>query len=95
MLIAAVSYPARSLGVKRGDRWPEIRKKAPGVVGIHVETGVLFDAQGSTEEGEGIDNREAKYRAQFNMSKEEKREKLGKENGFIPDRSRGKASLER
>jgi hypothetical protein len=99
----AVSYPARALGIKRGDYWNQISKTSPETIGIHVEMEVLEmevleeDVENVEErlvEGGGEDNREKKYKQQFNMSEEKKKEVLLRENGFIPDRSKGKASLE-
>ncbi|GMH48107.1 hypothetical protein TrRE_jg11836 [Triparma retinervis] len=112
-MVLAVSYPARELGIKRGDYWNQIKKIAPTTMGIHVEMEVLEDGLGEEEEvgmglglggeegegkiatADGADSRERKYHQQFNMDKEEKQEALKRENGYIPDRSKGKASLER
>ena len=99
----AVSYPARALGIKRGDYWNQISKTSPDTIGIHVEMEVLEmevleedveNVEGRLVEGGGEDKREKKYKQQFNMSEEKKKEVLLRENGFIPDRSKGKASLE-
>ena len=54
----------------------------------------MENVEGRLVEGGGEDNREKKYKQQFNMSEEKKKEVLRRENGFIPDRSKGKASLE-
>lgn len=97
----AVNYPARKLNIKRFARFEEMREVAPDLVGIHVEVDKLSivhpmaAAGGDRDDEDDEDAREIKYEAQYNLTEEERRAALARENGYFPDRAGGKANIER
>ena len=91
----AMNYVGREIGLKKiqgrntlGLGWTAIQKVTSECIGIHTEVETL---------GEEFDDlsREEKYEKQFNMTREEKKAALERENGYLPNREECKASLER
>ena len=89
----AVNYPSRALNIKRFSKFAEMRKVAPDLVIIHVEVDKLSDTDLEFEGDEDV--RKVKYEKQYSLTSDEKRAALQRENGYFPDRSEGKANIER
>jgi nucleotidyltransferase/DNA polymerase involved in DNA repair len=89
----AVTYPARSFGIKRGDTWQAIQEKSQGKShAIHV--GVLMDDETPTEETQ-LCSVEEEYRRIFQLSPQEQECARNQELGVRRFASQGKASIER
>lgn len=95
----AVSYPARAMGIKRGDGFDEIRRKSNGnCVALHLPIMSVAKAAGKRA-GSGVggdfESLKQSYASEYELTADVRKELLKRERNRMRRPSEGKADLER
>ena len=89
----AVSYPARRMGIKRGDGWHDIQVKSNGA--CHMVHTPIFSATSANDSNPDEDSATSSYESIFQMTTNQQAAARKRDIGYRRHSSEGKASIER